>query len=232
MDQELYYIIEEAISDALAQSAFSMLLGLLGYIFYALSLYTIAQRRGINNPWLAWIPMANIWILGSISDQYRYVVKGQTTNRRFVLVIAEIVVFLLGIVASAMALSSVADFFRQLAYNGSLDGALSRLGATLIITIPLVILAVVGAVYEIMCLYDLFVSCDQGNGLLFFILSIVPGINSICKPVFMFICRDKDGGMPARRRRGGSSGPDEEDRGFGGRRSGREDRGDSWDDEF
>ena len=41
------------------------------YVFTSLALYTIAKRRGINHPWLSWIPVANVWILGSIADQYR-----------------------------------------------------------------------------------------------------------------------------------------------------------------
>lgn len=36
------------------------------YILQSLGLYTVAKRRGINNPWLAWLPIGNVWILGSI----------------------------------------------------------------------------------------------------------------------------------------------------------------------
>ncbi len=52
------------------------------YVLQALSLYSIAKRRGIGKPWLSWIPVANTWILGSISDQYQYVVKGKVRNKR------------------------------------------------------------------------------------------------------------------------------------------------------
>ena len=34
------------------------------YIMGSLGHYTIAQRRGIKHPWLAWIPFGNLWILG------------------------------------------------------------------------------------------------------------------------------------------------------------------------
>ena len=52
------------------------LMGIAAYVLTALALYTIAKRRGLNHPWLAWIPVASAWILGSLSDQYRYVVRG------------------------------------------------------------------------------------------------------------------------------------------------------------
>ena len=60
------------------------------YIFHSLGLYTLAQRRGIHRPWMAWVPVVNMWILGSISDQYQYVTKGKVTNRRKVLLGLEI----------------------------------------------------------------------------------------------------------------------------------------------
>ena len=41
-------------------------LGITGYVLQALGMYRIAERRGIHRPWLAWIPVANSWVLGSI----------------------------------------------------------------------------------------------------------------------------------------------------------------------
>ena len=41
-------------------------LGLLLYVLQAWSVYTIARRRGIRKPWLAWIPVAGVWTVGSI----------------------------------------------------------------------------------------------------------------------------------------------------------------------
>ena len=52
------------------------------YIFMSLGLFAIAKNRRIQNPWLAWIPVGNLWLLGCISDQYRYVALGQKQNRR------------------------------------------------------------------------------------------------------------------------------------------------------
>ena len=55
------------------------------YVLQSLSIYTIAKRRGIQKPALAWVPVANVWLLGSISDQYRYVVKGEYKSKRKIL---------------------------------------------------------------------------------------------------------------------------------------------------
>ena len=67
------------------------------YVFGALGLYRIAKRRGIHNPWLAWVPVANVWLLGSVSDHYQYIVKRKVTKRRKVLLILEIAVVVLSL---------------------------------------------------------------------------------------------------------------------------------------
>lgn len=68
------------------------------YVLQALGLYTIAKRRGIANPWLAWIPFGVVWILGSIADDYR-ARCGKPTKHRVVMLVLSIVVLVLAVVA-------------------------------------------------------------------------------------------------------------------------------------
>ena len=70
---------------SLLSSIPGMIVSLVVYIFTALALYTIAGRRGIKNPWLAWIPVVNLWTLGAIADDYRIRAHGKKTSRRKVL---------------------------------------------------------------------------------------------------------------------------------------------------
>ena len=44
------------------------LVALVLYIFQSVALYSMAKNRGIANPWLAWLPIGNHWIAGSLSD--------------------------------------------------------------------------------------------------------------------------------------------------------------------
>ncbi len=46
------------------------------YVFFGIALYKIAQRRNIENPWLAWVPIANYYLLGQVVDQI-FVYKGK-----------------------------------------------------------------------------------------------------------------------------------------------------------
>ena len=46
------------------------ILGLINYILSSIAVHKIASRREIKNAWIAWIPYANNWIVGSIVDDY------------------------------------------------------------------------------------------------------------------------------------------------------------------
>ena len=50
-------------------STFFVLFGVLGYIYIALALYTIAQKTNTANAWLAWIPLLNIILILSIAKK-------------------------------------------------------------------------------------------------------------------------------------------------------------------
>jgi len=45
---------------------FFFLIGIVIYVLAALGLYTMAKNRNIENAWVAWIPVAQLYILGRI----------------------------------------------------------------------------------------------------------------------------------------------------------------------
>ena len=81
----------------------SVALAITQYVLSSLGMYQIAKRRGIPNPWLAWLPVGQAWILGSISDHYQYVAKGKQRNYRKILMGLEIGVLCLGLVTSLVS---------------------------------------------------------------------------------------------------------------------------------
>lgn len=155
------------------------------YVFTALSLYTIAQRRGLHCPWLAWIPVANLWLMGSVSDQYRYLTQGQVKNKRIVLLVLEGV---------------------TLALTGGLVGSVIWLVAakgTAAAVITMVVMALLAGgtalaktVLGFMALYDIYASCDPQNATVYLVLSI---FFKFLRPIFLFVIRDEDKGMPPRK---------------------------------
>ncbi|MBQ6839601.1 MAG: hypothetical protein IJO45_02795 [Oscillospiraceae bacterium] len=166
------------------------------YVLQSLGFYTIAKRRGIHNPWLAWIPVGNMWILGSISDQYQYVAKRNVRNRRktllglmialyalLILIYVFLIAFGIGAVGSAVAQEFGA-------------GMIVLLILLVIVYLALLVVAIVTSVFQYITLYDLFASSKPNSAVLFLVLGIL--LNFLL-PFFIFACRKKDEGMPPRR---------------------------------
>ena len=162
------------------------------YIFQSIGIYSVAKRRGIHNPWLAWIPVGVLWILGSISDQYQYVAKGKVRNRRKVLLGVSIAMFasLIVEVIAAIAMAVAAIVGESLATAGA--------GILLVVLFYLAViaLAIIVVVFTYIAMYDLYASCDPSNATTFLVLSI---LFPVAQPFFMFFSRKKDWGMPPRK---------------------------------
>ncbi len=171
------------------------------YVLQSLGLYTIAKRRGIHKPWLAWIPVGNVWTIGCISDQYQYVSKGKSTNRRKVLLALSIVAVVGAIAILGNAFSMLGwvlsnmDALEYMSDAQILNEMLGRILSVAGIGLIIGIIAIVMAVFEYIALYDLYRSSSPENATLYLLLSIFV---SVTMPFFVFSCRNKDGGMPPR----------------------------------
>ena len=204
MAYEYSYIFEDLLGtgvlSALISGIPSGLFGIVTYVLSSLGLYTLAQRRGLNRPWLAWIPVVNCWILGSLSDQYRYVVKGEVKSKRKVLLILQILTTVMGIamavVAVVMAVNVTGGVMRGASESRIMEMVLGPLVGILGMCLPLAGIAIAYAVIRYMALYDVYRSMDPANCVLFTVLSILVGVT---EPFFLFFNREKDLGMPPRR---------------------------------
>ena len=180
----------------------SMILSVVVYILHALGLYTIAQRRQIKHGWMAWLPIVNLWILGSISDQYQYVVKGKVRNRRKTLVGLSIamwamyIVFWIGYIMIFVNLFLHTD---SLVHMGIAQG-MQMFGTPMLVSVAailtMLVLAIILAVFQYIAYHDLYASCKPDSAVLFTVLSIL--IN-VTLPFFVFSCRKSDRGMPPKK---------------------------------
>ena len=175
-------------------------LGIAAYVLRALGLYSIAKRRGINHPWMSWVPVLDLWVLGCISDQYQYVVNGKVKNKRkwmlglnIALAVLYIAFFVFCGVAVFSALSGITGSMGTEKLVAALIGPAVGL---LLGLIPLVGIAIALMVIRYIALYDLYTSCTPQNNVLFLVLSI---FFSVTEPFFLFFIRTKDEGMPPRR---------------------------------
>ena len=197
---EFAYVLEDvglAFLPGLISGVPSFAIGIAAYILTSLALYTMAVRRGIGSAWLSWIPVLNVWIIGSLSDQYRYVVKGQYKSKRKVLLILEILkaVFSISciVLCAYMVFALLGGIMRFDDVPAEMAGpVLTMLGLSL----PLMGVSIAAMVIRYMAMYDIYVSCDPANSVLFLVLSILVGIT---EPFFLFFSRNKDQGMPPRK---------------------------------
>jgi hypothetical protein len=178
----------------------SFAFGLAAYVLTAMSLYTMATRRGISYAWLSWVPVLNVWIIGSLSDQYRYVVKGQYKSKRKILLILNLINAAVALILMIVAVGVTVELTTGAIYgvrgnelwNSVLGSALGATGLAL----TMGGISIAAAVIRYMALYDIYVSMDPANSVLFLVLSI---IFNVTEAFFLFFNRNKDRGMPPRR---------------------------------
>lgn len=174
--------------------------GIVAYIFRSLGVYGIAKRRGLRRPWLAWVPVADHWLIGCVSDQYQYVVKDKNTNRRKWLLALRIVLLVLTAAVSASLLAAVIGAVSS-AMQGLPESRITvqltqRLLATVGWTLPMLAVSIAEAVFYYMSTYDIYRSTDPRNSVIYLVISI---FFRITEPFFLFFNRNRDEGMPPRK---------------------------------
>ncbi|MBR3968497.1 MAG: hypothetical protein IKJ93_02795 [Clostridia bacterium] len=161
---------------------------IVAYVFQAISLQTIAKRRGISKPWLAWIPFAVNWVLGAIARDHD---KRNGINRRWdkVLLTLSIVVGAVGIILEVVLfVSLIWTFFNATgSYTSEEDIAVLIIGMYLLL-IPILFLAGVLQMLSHICVFKLFESTVPERTLTYFLIYyLLP----LAAPFCLFACRNK-----------------------------------------
>lgn len=198
------------------------ILGILSYVFLAIGLYSIAKRRGIKKPWLAWIPVANVWLLGCVSDQYQYVVHGAQKSKRKAMLTLQIIITVLAVAVVVLAVVMVAGVLGKMDWNlmmvepdvymDSLSEELLNdsvylqqlVGSVIGMVLAALVMggcAIALTVLQYMAFHDIFASCDPKNKTIFLVIGIIASLCGLelLMSIFVFVCRNKDLGMPPRR---------------------------------
>lgn len=173
---------------------FSSLISILFYVLQGLGLYTLAQRRGIRHPWLAWIPVGCVWIIGAIADDYHLKAKNEVKNRRKLLLALSVALLALVVLIWACFAGMIVELliWGDSAQFTWMELLLAQIIPILLLTLAITVLSIVTTVFQYICLYDIYASCDPNNASLYLVLGIfVSGLTGI----FLFICRNKDQGM-------------------------------------
>lgn len=163
------------------------ILAVITYIFSSLGFYTLAKRRGIRAPGLAWIPIGGVrWILGSLADQYASLTGSKLRCSRHILLWGELV---LTAAAIPLLVFAIQLLTATLAGQDVTMQLMQLNGVQTLLNLASIALSVMFYI----ALYKVYKSCDPKHAVLFLVLSI---IFNVTMPFFVFACRNKDLGMP------------------------------------
>jgi hypothetical protein len=128
------------------------------------------------------------------------VVKGKNKAKRNVLLWLNIGKMLIGFVFAGAYGWMVANLVQNVLSGASEEVLMQMVMGPAIaimgLSIPMMVIAIVAAVFRYIALYDLYTSCSPQNNVMFLALSI---LFRVTEPFFLFFTRKLDGGMPPRR---------------------------------
>ena len=173
--------------------AVSAVIGIAIYLLESISVYKMSKSAEIKNPWLAFIPVANDWVFGTLAEKYKK--KNGTKSARFgiILPVLEGIVLIETIALTIFTVISVKEItgYALDAVNTSAEMAPEQfmsLIPVIILYFALMAVAIAYAVVFFIALWRVYYSFDKSNATLYIVLSI---IFTISVPIILFIIRNR-----------------------------------------
>ena len=173
--------------------AVSAVIGIAIYLLESISVYKMAKSAEIKNPWLAFIPVANDWVFGTLAEKYKK--KNGTKSARFGIILPVLEGIVL-IEASALTIFTVISVKEITGYAlDAVNTSTEMVPEQFMSLIPVIILyfalmavAIAYAVVFFIALWRVYYSFDKSNATLYIVLSI---IFTISVPIILFIIRNR-----------------------------------------
>ena len=187
-------------------SLFVMAYGAYAYIGMGLGGFRMARKIGMTNPWMFWIPMANVYAMGNLADQQAALCEGRSTAFRKKMLAWNIVIICAAMlfVIAMIPILVVATVYGTMDENGTVtipEAYMEDLvGPSLFFLFSFLVLLVLSVIYLVVyykVLYRIFklYAPDGAVGLL--ILSIF--VNAAIPAVFLILSGKEPAlPMPAR----------------------------------
>lgn len=173
--------------------AVSAVIGIAIYLLESISVYKMAKSAEIKKPWLAFIPVANDWVFGTLAEKYKK--KNSTKSARFgiILPVLEGIVLIEAIALTIFTVISIKEItgYALDAVNTSSEMAPEQfmsLIPVIILYFALMAVAIAYAVVFFIALWRIYSSFDKPNATLYIVLSVV---FTISVPIILFIIRNR-----------------------------------------
>ena len=165
---------------AIIASIVGLAIGLTSYILMSLGLYKLAKNRGIDAPWLAWIPVGNAYIMGCLSKDSPYI-KKKFPKIHIVYPAATGGYLLLSIILTVVFIITSMPIFKT-GFTGFDFGNVYIIVYYAIIYLAALLIAAFG----VFVMYHIYKVYDRSNAVLYTVLSAI-GLSFI----FLFVIRNK-----------------------------------------
>ena len=173
--------------------AVSAVIGIAIYLLESISVYKMAKSAEIKNPWLAFIPVANDWVFGTLAEKYKK--KNGTKSARFgiILPVLEGIVLMETIALTIFTVISVKEItgYALDAVNTSSEMAPEQfvsLIPVIILYFALMAVAFANIIVFYVALWRIYSAFDKPNATLYIVLSVV---FTISVPIILFIIRNR-----------------------------------------
>ena len=170
----------------LAVLAIALAASFAAYVFQSLGLYEMMKKTGHDNPWLAWIPVGNLYSIGYLAEQSNLFCGKKKGSLRVILPLLQ----------GAMLLFIPAFFVLGVGVGLGISYGASEALVLLLILAYLVffIIAIVATVFQYVALYKIYRLFAPDNATLYLVLGIfIP----VCTAIFLFVARKGNLPVPA-----------------------------------
>lgn len=144
------------------------------YVLNGIAYMKLAKKRNMPNPWLAWIPFANSYLIGAVADN----INGQyqkVTNRRTFLLVLSIVATVTTAISMIFAINILADILFNIRWieQGMYMPDFSTMGWMVILLLIGCAASIWEFVLRFISYYTVFKEYAPDNAGLYFALSLV-----------------------------------------------------------
>ena len=176
----------------LGTSAISCLIMLALYILRAVSVYTMAKSADIAAPWMAFIPILNIYTFGVIAEKFVKEDHARRTKFGGLLLSLNLIKRILSAMAIFILVLRIEDFFKNPQTIGGSD-FVKKLIPILFLCFLSAGIAIVETVLHYIALYRVFQIFHYQNAGTYTALSVLGMlfVSDILEPVLLFVVRKK-----------------------------------------
>ncbi len=171
-------------------------IGIVMYLLQALGLYNMGKTLQLSKPWLSFIPVANVYALGKIAENYIKADGRKSAKFGTILLILYIALYviLFGFMIFAFILFAV-ELASDPAVNAYLEGEQFAASAAFTVVLPLVIgyvlmlgISIASMIVLYVAYWRVFAIFDRQNATMYLVLSI---FFSFLAPIFLFVLRNR-----------------------------------------